>query len=74
MEKGHVKITLEDIGTKQKATLQLNLDTKEANFDLNDMDIDKSSPLFKTVFAESIRMLGLENKFLETMQEIMGEE
>lgn len=63
--KWHIKITLEDVDTKNIAIFDIDMDNSSAHFDLDWLDPDKWGELFWKNFVRILDMLWLKEKFMK---------
>lgn len=68
MKNWHIKITLEDIDTKNIAIFDIDMNESFAHFDLDNFDIDKWSMLFSELFVWILEMTWLKNKFISQLE------
>lgn len=69
MQKWHIKISIEDVDTKNIAILDIDMNNSSAHFDLDNFDPDVWSDLFWETFVWILDMIGMKEKFLNTIED-----
>ena len=70
MKQWHIKITLEDIDTKNVAIFEMNSNNKSAHFDLDNFDPDKWWDAFWEYFVTILDMLWMREKFMKQVEQL----
>ncbi len=71
MKTWHIKITLEDVDTKNIAIFDIDMNNSSAHFDLDNFDPDKWSDLFWETFVWILDMTWMKQKFMNTLESEM---
>ena len=69
MKKWHIKISIEDVDTKNTAIFDIDMNNSSAHFDLDNFDPDVWSDLFWETFVGILDMIGMKEKFLNTIED-----